>query len=131
MESLLGADLGHVRLHRDGEASASARRLGALGYAFGPHVVVAEDRQSPIRDMVLAHELAHAVQQRGARGTAVNVAPGPAFHSPLEREARWFAQRAVRNVGGAFRPRELATRKSLASAASKMPRLWCRSMSAS
>ncbi len=113
MESLLGADLGHVRLHRGGEASASARKLGALGYAFGPHVVVAEDRPSPIRDAILAHELAHAVQQRGARRTDTNFAPGPAFHSPIEREARWFGQRASRNFGGAFRPREVAPSRML------------------
>ena len=68
MEGRFGRDLGRVRLHADARAAASARALGARAYAAGPHVVFAEGAYDPgtRRGLwLLAHELAHVVQQGG------------------------------------------------------------------
>jgi hypothetical protein len=65
--------LGAVRIHTDAEASTSARALGAKAYTFGSDVVFAPGSYQPGsrggREL-LAHELAHVVQQ-SASGTAV------------------------------------------------------------
>jgi Domain of unknown function (DUF4157) len=65
MEALLGHDLDGVRVHDDEQAAFAARALGARGFALGRDVVLG------VRDeRLLAHELAHVVQQerRGASG---------------------------------------------------------------
>ncbi len=83
LEPLLGADLGSVRVHEGERAAATARLVGAAGFALGEHVVVgASEREEPL----LAHELAHVVQQRqpggaedpepGAREASLRVAAG-------------------------------------------------------
>jgi hypothetical protein len=41
MESRFLHDFGHVRVHADSAAHASARELGAAAYSVGQHVVLA------------------------------------------------------------------------------------------
>jgi hypothetical protein len=65
-EPRFGWDFGRVRLHADPTATASARAIGALGYAVGQHVVLGEGRHVLATDRgrrLLAHELAHTIQQ--------------------------------------------------------------------
>ncbi len=61
------ADFSHVRLHSDGYAAAAARQLGASAFTFGEHIY-ADPARIPSgaaeRDGLVAHELAHVVQQR-------------------------------------------------------------------
>ena len=62
-----GYDFSAVRVHTGGEAAASARAVGAHAYTVGPHVVFGEGQfnpGTPAGDRLLAHELAHVVQQR-------------------------------------------------------------------
>ena len=69
MESRFGHDFGQVRLHADARAADSARSLGALAYTVGQDVFFAAGRFSPQSDegrRLLAHELAHVVQQTTA-----------------------------------------------------------------
>jgi hypothetical protein len=78
MEPLLGSDLGGVRVHRDAPV-VRAERAQAL--AIGRHVAFAPGRYepgTPIGDALIAHELAHVIQQTGAG------APGEAA---LEQDA--------------------------------------------
>jgi hypothetical protein len=86
MERGFGRSFGHVRVHADPAARAVARRLGAKAFTTGHDVVVA-DQRSQGEPAVLAHELAHVVQQEsGPRG----LTPAPAINSPShpsEREA--------------------------------------------
>jgi hypothetical protein len=59
-------DFSDVRIHTDSAAGASARRMNALGYTVGRHVVFADGQYSPETmsgRRLLAHELAHVVQQ--------------------------------------------------------------------
>ena len=72
-ETKLGVGLGAVRVHTDAKASTSARALGAKAYTFGSDVVFSPGSYQPEsrggREL-LAHELAHVVQQ-SASGTPV------------------------------------------------------------
>src|SRR5690349_1693021 len=61
-EPRFGHDFGHVRVHDDAPAAASAEAMGAHAYTLGGHVVLGPSSQ---RRAVLAHELAHVTQQRG------------------------------------------------------------------
>jgi hypothetical protein len=85
-----GADLSSVRLHDDPAAHASARDLGALACTFGHDIWFGEGQYQPgtaSGDRLIAHELAHTVQQGPAGGAPQakleTTAPGDA----AEREA--------------------------------------------
>lgn len=63
-----GHDFGRVRIHTDAQAAASARAVGALAYTVGEHIVFGAGQYqqgSAAGRRLLAHELAHTVQQRG------------------------------------------------------------------
>ncbi len=69
MERHFGRDLGHVRVHAGEGAATSARSLDAAAYAVGDHIVFGEGQYQPGTAegrMVVAHEIAHSLQQRGA-----------------------------------------------------------------
>jgi len=70
MERRFGHDFGHVQVHTGAQAAASARAVNALAYTVGQHVVFDEQRYDPASRegrRLLAHELAHVVQQHDAR----------------------------------------------------------------
>ena len=69
-EPRFGHDFSRVRIHRDATAAASAHDVAAHAYTVGHHVVFANGRFAPEGAggrLLLAHELAHVVQQQGAR----------------------------------------------------------------
>ena len=66
MESRFGHDFGHVRVHTDLKAAASAKAVNALAYTVGPTIVFAAGKYAPFVPegrRLLAHELAHTIQQ--------------------------------------------------------------------
>ncbi|MGH7871424.1 MAG: DUF4157 domain-containing protein [Candidatus Binatia bacterium] len=66
--SRFGHDFANVRVHADAEAAASARSVNALAYTVGSHVVFGAGQFSPgtrAGQRLLAHELAHVIQQTG------------------------------------------------------------------
>jgi hypothetical protein len=66
MESRFRHDFSHVRVHDDERAADSARSVNAKAYTVGNHLVFAEGRYAPRSQEgkhLLAHELAHVVQQ--------------------------------------------------------------------
>ncbi|MFN5157863.1 MAG: DUF4157 domain-containing protein [Betaproteobacteria bacterium] len=69
MEPRFGADFSAVRLHTDAEAARLAQRLGARAVTTGEHVFVGAGQFQPDsaagRELI-AHELAHTVQQGAA-----------------------------------------------------------------
>lgn len=68
-------DFGRVRVHRDAQAATSARALAAQAYTHGEHLVFAAGRYAPesaAGRRLLAHELAHVVQQ-GSAGAMADV----------------------------------------------------------
>ncbi len=67
MEKAFGRDFSHVRVHTDTPAAASARALGARAYTLGADIAFASGRYAPSTPAgrsLIAHELAHVVQQR-------------------------------------------------------------------
>ncbi len=88
-EPRFGRDFSAVRVHTGARAADSARALGAHGYTVGNDIVLGEHahRMPPVPgDRVLAHELAHVIQQRGAVNAPAKLTLGEAG-SPAEREA--------------------------------------------
>jgi hypothetical protein len=66
MEMRFSTDFSHVRVHSDAAAASSARQINALAYTAGHNVVFGAGQYSPHTDKgkaLLAHELAHVVQQ--------------------------------------------------------------------
>jgi len=62
-------DFSAVRVHTDAHATESARQINSLAYAVGTDVVFRSDTfapDTPVGKGLLAHELAHVVQQRHA-----------------------------------------------------------------
>ena len=73
MEPRFSHDFSHIRVHTDANAAESARNLNALAYTVGRDVVFAGERfapQTPAGRELLAHELAHTIQQ-GANSNAM------------------------------------------------------------
>lgn len=68
METRLGHSFADVRVHSDASAAGEARALGARAFAIGRDVVFGARQFAPTTQAgqaLLAHELAHVVQQRG------------------------------------------------------------------
>jgi hypothetical protein len=69
MEGALGADLSGVRVHTDSRADALSQALGARAFTTGRDVFFRQGEFStatPGGKQLIAHELAHVVQQSGA-----------------------------------------------------------------
>lgn len=67
-EPRFGADFSAVRVHDDDAAHRAARHAGALAYTHGSDIVFSAGRYAPDSSAgraLLAHELAHVVQQAG------------------------------------------------------------------
>jgi len=92
MEPKFRHDFSHVRVHTDNAAQRAARDLGAQAFAFAGHIAFGAGRfapHTPVGRHLLAHELAHVVQQGGA---APSVPTGiEPRGSTRERDADRFA----------------------------------------
>ncbi len=74
MESHLGHDFSGVRVHAGGEAAQAAGAIQARAYTIGADIVFGSDQYAPATaegQRLLAHELAHVVQQEAASGETV------------------------------------------------------------
>jgi outer membrane protein OmpA-like peptidoglycan-associated protein len=99
MESRFNHDFSGVRVHTDARAAESARAVNALAYTVGNHVAFGAGQYAPGTSGgrgLLAHELAHTVQQQGNAGLARAALEVGAADGPGEREA----VRAARQVTG-------------------------------
>ena len=69
LERRFGHDFGHVRVHSDAAARELTRQQSAAALTSGSHVFLGErvDAGSSRGESVLRHELAHVLQQTGAR----------------------------------------------------------------
>jgi hypothetical protein len=98
MESAFGQSFGAVRLHDDVGAAGLARDLGAHAFTLGTHVAFADGTYrpgTPVGDALLAHELAHVVQQGGAAGSAPPAGTSAASDGLVEHDADQAAAGAV------------------------------------
>jgi Domain of unknown function (DUF4157) len=88
----LGDELTDVRVHDDSEADALARSVSARAFTVGADLFFAEGAHKPgtgAGDSLLAHELTHVVQQRGApaAGGLTVSEPGDALEGEADRAA--------------------------------------------
>jgi hypothetical protein len=88
----LGDPLDDVRVHDDPAADGLARSVQARAFAVGPDLFFAQGEHRPGTgdgDRLLAHELTHVVQQRGAAaGGPLTVSqPGDASEREADRAA--------------------------------------------
>lgn len=93
-EPRFGHDFSQVRLHTDSRAAESARAVSASAYTVGHHIAFASGRHAPGTTSgveLLAHELAHVVQQKGVSPTDHLVVSPADDHA--EREADTVASR--------------------------------------
>lgn len=89
MEGRFGRDFSAVRVHADGPAQHSARMIDARAYTAGNHVVFGAGQYAPaLRDgrRLIAHELAHVVQQSHRSAPAGLVRRAPLIGPPTQGE---------------------------------------------
>lgn len=102
MEHAFGTDLGRIRIHTDDQASRLSKGMHARAFTVGDHVAFRSGEYhpgSPVGQALLAHELAHAVQQQS--GTALSpAAPSATTHDRFEDEADNSAVAAVVRLWG-------------------------------
>jgi hypothetical protein len=95
MEPRFGQDFSQVRLHTDEKAGQSARAVNALAYSAEHHLVFGANQYSPTSSssrQLIAHELAHFVQQRSASSPVLRRQPAPAIELPTREETSAKAQ---------------------------------------
>jgi hypothetical protein len=105
MEGAFSADLADVRIHR---GSTAAPELGASAFTLGTDIHFAPGEFRPASSAgrhLLAHELAHVVQQAGTGPTAQASRIRPSLFvgradDPAEREADRLADRALATSAG-------------------------------
>src|SRR5580698_2750564 len=71
MEPRFGYDFSRVRVHSDSQAAKSAGAVNAQAYTVGSDIVFGANHQklgNQSHQRLLAHELAHVIQQRGKTG---------------------------------------------------------------
>jgi hypothetical protein len=96
METAFGWDFSRVRVHRDRDAAELSHQLRALAFTYGSHIYFGSGRYDPEGSSgkhLLAHELAHVVQQGQAAlryGDAAPVATAVQTTSlAIQRVATW------------------------------------------
>jgi hypothetical protein len=99
MESRFGHDFSQVRVHTDSQAAQSAKSVQAHAYTVGQDIAFGEGKYQPGTSQgqrLLAHELAHTVQQRGLQRSADNLSGlSNSEDSRYEAEADRTADRVV------------------------------------
>jgi outer membrane protein OmpA-like peptidoglycan-associated protein len=91
MERAFGTDLSDVRVHNDASARAAAGEIDAEAFTQGDDIYLADGVSTETTDgkRLLAHELAHVVQQRRARGQQSSEIskPGDSFENEADQLA--------------------------------------------
>lgn len=103
METAFEDDFSYVRVHDDQHSSALSSRLNARAFAIGDDVAFGHGEYqpgTPIGDALIAHELAHVIQQRTDTGAIAQKAESAADYDALEEDADLSAVGAVIRLWG-------------------------------
>jgi hypothetical protein len=103
MEPAFGHDFSRVRVHSDAQAANLSAGLNARAFTIGNDVAFGAGEYRPgtlVGDALIAHELAHVVQQRGGVGYSVPSQKGLEDSGVLEREADDAAAGAIVSTWG-------------------------------
>jgi hypothetical protein len=104
-EQSTGADLSGVRVHTGGESATAAHAVGAKAYTVGQDIHFAEGRYQPDDPFgmhLLAHEVAHTVQQQGGTAHRQHKLEVSTPHDAAEVEADRAADAMVRGEATAI-----------------------------
>lgn len=99
MEPRFGRDFSGVRVHSDEHAAKSAQAVNALAYTVGRDVVFGAKQYASTTEVgqrLLAHELAHVVQQSGSGIQSGDTLRIGQPHDTYEREADSVSQSVMR-----------------------------------
>lgn len=122
-EPRFGRDFGGVRVHTDVAAAQAARDINAKAYTMGRDIVFGAGRYAPATHeggRLLAHELAHVVQQGDTRGSllqrevdqggATAAAPAVPYFVDFDIKGGWNADEVLSHLQTLVTvPEELAT----------------------
>jgi Domain of unknown function (DUF4157) len=100
-EGSLGADLSSVRVHTGAESQAAAHAVGAKAYTVGQDIHFGAGKYQPDDPFgmhLLAHEVAHTVQQAGGSAQRQNKLEVSTPHDAAEHEADRAADAMVRGA---------------------------------
>ena len=98
VEPLLGADLGHVRVHSDAAAHDAAARLHARAFTYQNHIWLGRG-QSAGDLQLMAHEATHTIQQ-GMSGIALRQAEDETTCAATSEAARTAADQVYEALDG-------------------------------
>ncbi|PYX00259.1 MAG: hypothetical protein DMG89_04890 [Acidobacteria bacterium] len=90
METVFGGNFSQVRVHTDSTAAELSTQLNARAFTVGRDVAFGAGEYRPgtvIGDALIAHELAHVVQQGYSSSAVAPISQGSAEHSALEEDA--------------------------------------------
>jgi hypothetical protein len=103
MESAFGLSFSQVRIHTDPNAASLSDQLNARAFTVGEHVAFGPGEYQPgtlVGDALLAHELAHVVQQGGATNASSPMPKGEGEYNSIEQDADRSAVGAVASLWG-------------------------------
>ena len=100
MENAFGENFSGVQIHTDSHAAQLSRAMNARAFTVGNHIAFAADEYKPgtlIGDALMAHELAHTMQQAGTVHQKVEINDTGSENS-LENDADASAIEAVATI---------------------------------
>lgn len=103
--SAFGQDFSHVRIHTDAKAEELSNQLNARAFTVGRDVAIRREEYrpgTPVGDALIAHELAHVVQQGGGNSSEP-MQEAEVDHGSLEEEADMSAVGAVVSIWGGLK----------------------------
>lgn len=107
-ESSLGTDLSSVRVHDSADSHDAASSVAAKAFTVGNDIHFAPGQYDPGSESgqhLIAHEVAHTVQQRGGSPTRQNKlavsSPGDSFEVAADRAADAMVAGAPHSIGAA------------------------------
>jgi hypothetical protein len=124
-EASLGTDLSSVRVHTGAASEAAAHAVGAKAYTMGQDIHFGAGHYDPMGagQHLLAHEVAHTVQQRGGSPTRQHKlevsSPGDAFEHEADRAADAMVSGAPVQVSAASGLSRHVVARGIATAYSK------------
>lgn len=104
MQSAFGADFSGVRVHSDFAGQEASDRLDARAFTIGSDIAFGPGEYqpgTPVGDALIAHELAHVVQQQSSDVPGAPLTKSDAQSGALEEEADVSAVGAVVSTWGA------------------------------
>jgi hypothetical protein len=102
----LGTDFSHVRAHTDATATDLSKRFNARAFTVGNHIAFGAEQYRPgtlVGDALIAHELAHTIQQRGPLSPSQVMQRGETNSNLYEEEADISAVGVVATLWGGIK----------------------------